>query len=78
MINPTPPGCVDPTLASLLERPSSHLHEATALDRLLTVLGTAEPGSVVLLYGATASDADAVAEAGSGHLPHGAVERDGR
>lgn len=52
---------IDPALAALLARPGAHLHEVAALDRLGAVLRTTAPGTLVLLYGASAADADAVA-----------------
>lgn len=43
------------------ERPSSHRNELIALDRLSATLGSVAPGSLVLLYGPSGSDCDAVA-----------------
>lgn len=63
MPEPAPPPTIDRALAALLARPGTHLHEVAALDHLGTVLRTAPPGSLVLLYGATGAEADAVAEA---------------
>lgn len=44
-----------------LDRPPSHRNEAIALDRLGSTLGTVAPGSLVLLYGPSGVDCDAVA-----------------
>ena len=46
-------------------RPPSHLRELVALDELATTLDTAAPGSLVLLYGPSGEDCDAVAEMGA-------------
>lgn len=47
--------------AASQDRPSSHRNELIALDRLSATLGSVAPGTLVLLYGPSGADCDAVA-----------------
>lgn len=56
------PASISPDSSAVSQdRPPSHRNEAIALDRLGSTLGTMAPGALVLLYGPSGLDCDAVA-----------------